>query len=287
MNQTPPRKTSERLVVPSLALGAGIGLLGVLRHRFQASQVFAPRPFPEDLSRPAPFGRRAEDHWFETADQRRLHGWWVAHPKARGTVLFCHGNSSTIGDQIPLLERLRPLRLNIFLFDYRGYGLSAGTPSEKGLFLDVRAAWDYLTSDLGQPAERILLFGNSLGGAVAIDCAQARPAAGLVVQSTFTDIRSMARLRFPKLPAWVARNQFRSADKVASLDLPKLFIHGLRDRVIPSQVGLELYERARAPKQLYLVPKAGHRDVAVRGGRDYLRQLQRFRDQQLPALEPS
>ncbi|MEM7050352.1 MAG: alpha/beta hydrolase [Acidobacteriota bacterium] len=283
MAVTPEKKPHERLVLPSLAVAGSVGLLGLLRHQFQSRQIFEPQGLPEVDAPPSPFGPQAQDQWFESRDGRRLHGWWIVHPRARGTVLFCHGNSGSIGHQIALLERLRPLRMNFFLFDYRGYGQSAGTPSEKGVFLDVRAAWDHLTGPLGQPAEQIILFGHSLGGAIAIDCALDRPVAGLVVQSSFTDIRGMARVRFPRLPAWVARNQFRSRDKVQSLSVPKLFIHGMRDRTIPHQLGVELYEAATAPKQLFLVPRANHRNVALRGGRGYLRQLMRFRDQRLRA----
>lgn len=255
----------------------GIGALGYLRGRYQHSTLFLPERVPEGYWEPSAHGLGAEDVWFE-AEGVRLHGWWMTHPGADASVLYCHGSSGSIVHRTGDFRRLAELRVNLLAFDYRGYGKSAGNPSERGLYADVRAAYDHLVGPLGAAPETTLLFGHSLGGAVAIDAALDRPAAGLVVESSFTDIRDMARSLYPQLPLhWVARNEFRSIAKVARLTLPKLFVHGAEDETVPLELGRRLYEAAAEPKDFYVVPGAGHNDVQTEGGAAYTRRLERFK----------
>lgn len=266
-----------RATLPSLVIAGGIGALGMVRKRFQHQQLFVPDRYPNGIWNPSSYGVPAEDTWFLSEDDTRLHGWWIPQPKARGVVLYCHGNAGNISSRIGVFRHLRRMGLHIFAFDYRGYGRSEGEPTEDGVCADARAAYDHLTSALGESPDRVLLFGHSLGGAVAIDCAGHRPVAGLVVQSTFTNVREMARARFPSLPLhWVARNQFRSIDKVAELEMPKLFIHGTGDETIPHALGRKLFEASSEPKEWYSVPHAGHNDVYRYGGFRYLWRLARF-----------
>ncbi|HUF78753.1 MAG TPA: alpha/beta hydrolase [Thermoanaerobaculia bacterium] len=256
----------------------GIGYLGYLRGRYQHSNVFLPDRFPEGVWDPCGQGLATEDVWFRAADGVALHGWWIAHPRPAGTLLYCHGSSGSIAQRIGIFRQLAKLRLNVFAFDYRGYGRSEGVPSERGLYADARAAHDHLVDVRGASGADIVLFGHSLGGAVAIEVARDRAAAGLVVQSTFTDLKDMARAHHPQLPLhWITRNQFRSIEKVAELDLPKLFIHGTDDDTVPLAVGRRLFDSAAPPKELYLVERAGHNDLHVHGGAAYIRRLVRFR----------
>ncbi len=272
------------ITLPTLAVAGGVGALGYLRNRFQRRRLFLPDRYPNGVWDPAPFGLRVEDRWFRTADGAELHGWWIPHRRARGTVLYCHGSSGSIAHQVGVLAIFGRLRVNLFAFDYRGYGRSSGEPSEAGLYRDARAAFDHLVDELDVPPHEIVLFGHSLGGAVAIDCALERPAAGLVVESAFTQVRDMARASYPNLPLHlVARNQFRSIEKVGRLTLPKLFIHGTADGRVPVAQGRRLYAAASEPKSLYLVAGAGHNDVHRHGGFGYLRRLSRFRAQCLRA----
>jgi fermentation-respiration switch protein FrsA (DUF1100 family) len=256
----------------------GISALGYLRGRYQNGTLYLPDRYPNGVWEPDAHGLVTEDLCFRTADGVDLHGWWIAHPRARGTILYCHGSSGSIAHRVGVFRQLGKLRVNVLAFDYRGYGRSAGVPSERGLYSDVRAAYDHLVGPLGRAAGEVLLFGHSLGGAVAIEAARDRPAAGLVVQSSFTDIRDMARALYPQLPLhWIARNEFRSIGKVAELTLPKLFIHGSEDGTVPLVVGRRLYEAAAEPKELYVVEGAGHNDVHLHGGAAYVRRLKRFR----------
>ncbi len=276
--ETEPSRLSS-LAWPALALTGGIGMLGYLRSRFQHSRVFLPDRYPDGVWKPRSFGLPAEDLWFEAGDGTRLHGWWVPHKNARGTMLYCHGNTGSIAGRIGVFKYLRNLRVNLFAFDYRGYGRSAGSPSEKGLYDDVRSAFDLLVDELGQTPDEIMVFGHSLGGAVAIDCALDRPMAGLIVQSSFTHIRDAAKTMFPTLPMHLAATrQFRNIDKVGQLTMPKLFIHGQADETVPSVLGESLFEAASEPKELYLVRRAGHTDIHRYGGIAYLRKIWKFRN---------
>jgi fermentation-respiration switch protein FrsA (DUF1100 family) len=274
---SPDRSAALRLAVPYLAVAGVLGGLEYLRRRFERRQLFVPDRYPNGVWQPASYGLPAEDVWFRAEDGVELHGWWLAHSRAKGTVLYCHGNSGSIAQQIGVLRHMRRLRVNVFAFDYRGYGRSGGQPSEQGLYRDARAAYDHLVGERGQSASRILLFGHSLGGAVAIDCAGVRPVAGLIAQSTFTHVRDAARASFPSLPVHLlARKQFHSLSKVRSLTMPKLFVHGDADGTLPLALTERLFEEAAAPKELYVVRGAGHNDVYRHGGIRYLRRLSRF-----------
>lgn len=267
------------LAWPALALTGGVSVISYLRSRFQHSRVFLPDRYPDGVWEPGAFGLATEDVWFRSLDGVQLHGWWIPHPSARGTFLYCHGNTGSIAHRIGVFTHLRGLKVNVLAFDYRGYGRSAGSPSESGLFQDVRAAHDHLVDKLGQPPSEILLFGHSLGGAVAIDCALDRPVAGLVVQSSFTHIRDAAKAMFPTLPLHLAATrQFRSIEKVDKIAVPKLFIHGDCDETVPVELGRRLFQAASEPKELYIVRHAGHNDVHRHGGLRYMRRLSRFRN---------
>lgn len=267
------------LALPTLALTGGVGALSYLRRRWQHSRVFLPDRYPNGVWEPEAFGLSVTNVWFDSRDGTKIHGWWMPHSSARGTFLFCHGNTGSIAHRIGVFRHLQRLKVNLLAFDYRGYGKSGGSPSEAGLFQDVRAAHEHLVEVIGQDPTEIILFGHSLGGAVAVDCALDCPVAGLVVQSSFTHIRDAAKAMFPTLPVHLAATrQFRSIEKVDRIQVPKLFIHGDCDESVPVELGRKLFEAASEPKELYIVRRAGHNDVHRFGGTRYLRRLSRFRN---------
>ncbi len=270
-------RRSLRYALGGAAVAGAVAGLEFIRSRFQQRQMFVPSRYPTGIWEPSTYGLPYRDIWFESEDGVALHGWWIEHEKARATVVYCHGNAGSIADRLAIYLELRRLKINIFTFDYRGYGRSAGRPTEDGVCADVRAAVDYVTGELGKAPSRTLLFGHSMGGAVAIDGALHRPVAGLVVQSSFTDVRSMAHHFHPSSPVrWLARNAFRSIEKVPRLALPKLFIHGTADGTVPFSMGEQLFAAAVEPKQWLAVPQAGHNDVHRHRPLRYYRAIGRF-----------
>lgn len=273
-----------RFALPSMAALGSIGALEYLRYRFQRSHMFEPSRYPEGDWQPGQSGLEVEDVEFASEDGTRLHGWWIDGPSqpdgtAPMTVVYCHGNKGCIAERVEIFKRLRRLDINIFAFDYRGFGRSEGEPSENGVYADVRAAVDYVNRDRAVPFEQIILFGHSLGGAIAIDGALNRPQiAGLVVQSSFTQNLDMARHFYPDLPVhWITRNGFRSIEKVRHLPMPKLFIHGDADLKVPFSQGRALFEAAAEPKNWLPIANAEHGDVHLKGGLRYFSRWVQFR----------
>lgn len=195
------------------------------------------------------------------------------NPDARYTVLFSHGNAENVAHNFDYIERMRAAGFSVLAYDYSGYGLSTGRPSERGAYADIDAAYDYLTRQAGVPPERIILHGRSLGGAVAADLASRRPSAGLVLESTFT---SAARVLspYPILPF----DRFRTMAKLPRIRVPTLVIHGTRDEVIRFAHGQRLYDALAVPKQRLWVEGAGHNDLNYVAGDRYWTALRRFAD---------
>lgn len=271
------RSVLWRYSLPSLAAAGTLGLLELARSRFQKSQVFDPSRFPEGEWDPTEHGFDHEDVDFESEDGTRLHAWYFPHRRATQTLVYCHGNRGSIADRLDVYRFLGRLKVNVFAFDYRGFGRSEGKPTEAGVCADTRAAVDYVAEERGAGLDNTILFGHSLGGAIAIDAALDREVSGLVVESSFTQIRDMARDRFPEVPVhWIARNQFRSIEKVPRLEMPKLFVHGTADETTHHVHSERLYEAAAEPKKLLRVPRAGHNDLHLRGSLRYVAHLIRF-----------
>ncbi len=261
----------------SLAAAGGLGLLELFRLRFQHRKVYKPSPLPPAVHHDL----HLEDIQFPSKNGAQLHGWWLPHARPKGSILFCHGNKGNLTTQVDALEKLQTLQMNILAFDYQGYGESEGSPSEKALLGDGRAAYDYLVREKGEDPSRILIFGHSLGGAVAIDLAYHRPeAAGLVAQSTFTCLKDMAKHGYPRLPMHlITSDHFKSIERVPHIGMPKLFVHGLEDKVIPWQFGHRLFETAAPPRRWLEIRGGGHRDLPFRGSLRYLWELVLFRNE--------
>jgi hypothetical protein len=190
--------------------------------------------------------------------------------------LFFHGNAGNITDRYDMILRLMTLPVRVFIIDYRGYGKSEGRPSEGGLYLDAKAAWHYLVSKRVVDPSQIILFGKSLGGAVAIDLATHVEAAGLIVQSSFTSIPDMAKRLIPILPKFLIRTRMDSVSKIARVSCPKLFIHSPADEIVPYALGRRLFQTAAEPKAFYDVSGAPHNETYRVGGEAYLDVLRRF-----------
>jgi len=226
---------------------------------------------------PSDLGLTYQDVFLTTEDGVRLHGWFVPHPDAGYTLLLFHGNAGNISHRLPWIELLHPLAVNIFLVDYRGYGRSGGSPFEEGLYRDARAAYAWWRSEIAGAAKKLVLVGESLGGAVAVDLAAREPVAGLILQSTFNSARDMARTVMPLgLLQPLARIHFDSAAKISSVRCPIFFIHGNRDGIVPLHLGRKLFDAAPGPKDFYEVDGAGHNDLLWISGHELAARLRSF-----------
>jgi len=277
-------------IVVLLSLGfAGYVML------FEDSFIYFPAKYPAGVwereklqAREGEIVARVEDVQLTAADGVRLHGWYctpqvgrngaLESVETRRTLLFLHGNAGNISHRYEIINDFVKLPVNVLIIDYRGYGKSAGSPSEQGLYTDARAAWDYLTTVRNVSASQIVIFGESLGGAVAIDLASKVGACGLVVQSSFTSIADMAAELLPLFPRFILRTKMDSLSKIAEVSCPKLFIHSQADEIIPYQLGRRLFDAAPAPKQFYEVKGASHNLTFDIGGAAYYEALRSFID---------
>lgn len=211
---------------------------------------------------PADAGLEYDDIHFETKDGVTLHGWLIKaaqNYQRAPTLLFLHGNAGNIGDRVEKIRFFHKLDVNVFIIDYRGYGRSEGTPTEEGVYRDARDAFDYLRSRQDIRPDGVIVYGASLGGAVAIDLAVHRPVKALIVDSSFTSAADMAKVIFPAAPAFLLSVKWDSEEKIKELDIPKLFFHSREDRVVPYLLGQRLYEAASEPKEFFDIT-GGHND---------------------------
>lgn len=270
---------ARRAVLPLsilLLAVAAVGLIDLLHRQL----VFFPDPAV--IRTPAAAGLDFQEVYFSAADGVKLHGWFVPapvnrqsavskpaaeHPAANLTILWFHGNAGNIGYQVDdLLTLRRWMAANIFIFDYRGYGNSGGRPSEQGIYQDARAAWRYLLTRPDVDPQRIILYGRSLGTAVAVELAAAPtdgpPPYAVILYSPLTSLRAMAQAVHPRLPIhWLAGGQFNSLSRIGRISSPILIIHSAADEIIPVEQGRQLFAAAPEPKQFLYPDAPGHNDV--------------------------
>jgi fermentation-respiration switch protein FrsA (DUF1100 family) len=238
-------------------------------------------PEPDWIATPDRLGMEAEEVHLTPEPGVQLHAWFFPHPRPLASLLFCHGNAGNASHRLENVFYLLQIGFQVLLFDYRGYGHSSGQPSEAGLYSDAFAAWSHLAARAGKLDAPLVIFGRSLGGAVAVDLAtrlkgERRDAGvGLVVESTFTSIRTLARLIFP-LPMPELPVKYDSLAKIGQIQMPLLAIHGEEDELIPFADGRRLFDTAPEPKTWFPIPHAGHNDTYIVGGEAYFRRLAAF-----------
>ncbi len=204
-----------------------------------------------------------EDAWFQAADGTKLHGWYVPRENPRAVILFCHGNAGNVTDRADILEKLHNTAgVSVLAFDYRGYGRSEGKPNEKGILADARAARAWLAKRENIAEKDIVVMGESLGGAVAVDLAAKDGARGLVLISTFTSAADVAAYHYPFLPVrLLMRTRLDALGQIANYKGPLLEMHGEADTIVPIRLGRRLFEAANEPKQLLVFPHHDHNDT--------------------------
>lgn len=264
------------LLVGSIAFAV---LFSSMWNRIVDSVLFHPTP-GVDLH-PAQVGVEGEEVFLETEDGVRIHGFWLPREGATRAILFLHGNAGNASHRLPNAAALVGLDAHVLLLDYRGYGRSEGRPDEAGVYRDAAAGWAHLTGERGLDPTRIVVFGRSLGGAVAIDLVQDRPIAGLIVESTFSSLADMASRLIPPA-AWFLGGRFDSQSKIERLRAPLLAFHGDRDEIVPYALGQKLFEAAPEPKDFTTLTGAGHNDTVEVGGPPYFDRIRRFLDTVAP-----
>jgi uncharacterized protein len=257
------------LVAWLIAVACALGVLYYLANQ----AVYYPSKYPEGFW-DAQKLVGASDAFIDASDGVKLHGWWVERQGSPLVTLFLHGNAGNITYRAPRIREIVAAGSSVLMLDYRGYGKSSGRPSEQGLYRDIEAGFGYLLGK-GYRAEQIILHGESLGTAVAIDLASRRPCAGLILEAPFTSASDVAGTVVPFVGPLLVRS-YNSLPKIRWIRVPKLFMHGDRDEVIPLRLGQELFAAAQGSKTLWVIPGAGHNDILETAGAEYRHRLQAF-----------
>lgn len=220
--------------------------------------IFIPSRYPEGNWQP--WGLKFEDARFQATDGTKLHGWYVPHNSPSAVILLCHGNGGNITHRADILEKLHDdLGASVMIFDYRGYGQSEGKPNETGVLLDARAARAWLAKREGIAEKDIIMMGESLGGAVAVDLAAKDGAKGLVLISTFSSLPDVAAFHYPIFPVHLLmRNRLDAAGQIMNYKGPLLQMHGDADTIVPFYYGKKLFDAANEPKKLIIIPQHNH-----------------------------
>ncbi len=267
----------------SAAKGGGIVLLLVVfsallvSHSPLIERTFIFFPDRELLGNPADLGLDYDNVSFQASDGVALHGWFVPGP-GEITWLWFHGNAGNISHRLEnLLLVHQKLGVNVFIFDYRGYGNSEGKPSEEGTYREAEGAIEYLESRPDVDPSKIILFGRSLGSGVAVDLATRHMPYGLILESPFTSAADVAKRAFPFLPVgFLVRDMYDSISKIERISAPLLVLHGDQDDIVPIEIGRRLYETANSPKTFHTINSAGHNDTYIVGGDPYFATLRQY-----------
>ncbi|NLF33001.1 MAG: alpha/beta hydrolase [Planctomycetes bacterium] len=281
----PKKPLWRRLTVSVLriAIGAYVGLALLLT---SCQSQFVYMPSRTLTATPDEAGLAYEEVRFTAADGVGLHAWYIPAERERGTVIVCHGNAGNISGRLTTAAIFQDLGLSVLLFDYRGYGLSEGRPTEEGTYLDAAAAWRYLTEQRGVDPATIVVFGRSLGSAIAAHQAAETPPAALIVESAFTSIVDVARQHYGFLPVgWLCRFDYGTEAAIARVRCPVLVIHSRDDEMIPFAMGERVFAAAPQPKR-FLAIAGGHNSGFLMSHKAYVREMDAFLDEMLEPEGP-
>jgi fermentation-respiration switch protein FrsA (DUF1100 family) len=224
---------------------------------------------------PKDIGLEYEEIELRTSDNVSLSAWFIPSERSRAVVLFCHGNGGNISHRLEKILIMNRLGLDTLIFDYRGYGRSTGKPSEKGLYIDVETMYDHLVNEKKLPPEKIVGYGESLGGPVIIELASKRDMAGIIIEDAFTSVREMAKVHFPFIPASFLKSGYNTLDKIENIKIPKLIFHSVNDEIVPFEQGKRIFEAAPEPKE-FVELQGGHNDAFIVSRDVYSSGIDRF-----------
>ncbi|MBL1140982.1 MAG: alpha/beta hydrolase [Proteobacteria bacterium] len=248
--------------------------LNIMFHFFQSNFIY----FPDNtvVTTPDYLSLDYEDLTLKTNDGIELNAWWIPNPNARATLLFFHGNAGNISHRLGSINIFHKLGLSVFIIDYRGYGKSTGKPTEKGTYIDAETAWNYLIKEKNVKPDNIIIFGRSLGGAIAAWLAEKHQATGLIIESSFTSIAEIGKHYYPYLPtSLLARIKYPSINRMQNIHSPVLVIHSATDEIVPYKFGQDLFNAANEPKT-FLDIQGNHNDGYMFSGNTYINGLNHF-----------
>lgn len=204
------------------------------------------------FAHPGTYGWRYDDLRLPAADGPILHGWFIERDPKDPVILVCHGNAGNVSHRLEKAKKFREAGASVLLFDYRGYGQSSGSPNERGTYEDAETFYRYLVKTKSIPSERIVIYGESLGGGVAVETAVRHKSAGLILDSTFTSVVDMGKEIFPWLPvSQMVRYRYENLSKIPAIDCPLLVMHSPQDDIVPYRMGRKLFEAALEPKTFF------------------------------------
>lgn len=274
-----------RVLLPAFILLAGTAFTLAARESYLFDRKVIFFPTKQMVHTPSDMGLYYHDVWLTAEDGTKLHGWFVPG-QGDYTMLWFHGNAGNISHRVDnLLLFNRRLGVSTLIFDYRGYGRSEGKPSERGMYMDAEAALEYLSASYNIDNDKLILFGRSLGCAVAVEMATRHKARAVILESPFTSIEAIARsvrpgplsfLPIHYMALWVLQSRFDSLSKMDSIHTPTLMLHGSMDSVISIEMAQELFAAANEPKRFYTIEGAGHNDTYLTGGEGYFEALREF-----------
>jgi fermentation-respiration switch protein FrsA (DUF1100 family) len=269
--------SSHPLVGLIAILAIVYALIVVMAYLYQSRLIFLPDlPSRKLVVTPDRVGLAYENVSLKTEDGVSLHGWYIPANKSRYTLLFFHGNAGNISHRLESIQIFHELGLSVLIIDYRGYGNSDGRPTEAGTYRDARAAWQYLISERGLDEKNIILFGRSLGGAIAAQLATTVNPGGIIVESAFTSAEALAKTVYWYLPVkLLARIHYPTAEYISRITCPILVIHSRQDDIVPYRQGRQLFDLAPEPKRI-LELRGGHNEGFSVSIRDYVDGLGAF-----------
>ena len=271
----------KRLMTYPLVILAVFVLMALWLRWREPSMIYYPTREIEQT--PDRLGWKFEDVYLTTADAVKINGWFLPAPQSPIsthqsplTVLFLHGNAGNISHRLDKLGFLRELGADVLIIDYRGYGHSEGAPNEQGTYRDAQAAYEYLTKTRGIHPRHIIVYGESLGSAVAVDLAAKHPVAGVVIEEALTSVADVGQKMFPFMPVrLLARNKYDTLSKIGRINAPLLIFHSRDDEYFSWRHAERLFAAAREPKQLVEL-RGGHNDAFLASADTYRTGLQQF-----------
>jgi uncharacterized protein len=225
---------------------------------------------------PEQLPENVQEIYITTEDGLKIQSYLIPDKSSKKIVVYYHGNAGNISHRLSDLSQIRQFGINVLGVGYRGYGKSNGSPSEEGIYLDGKSALEYATNDLGFNMENVYIFGRSIGTTVAVNTAQNKSIAGLILVAPLTSGNDQAKATGLRFISFMAGDSFNNIGKVKNLTSPVLIIHGSKDRVIPYEMGVEIYNEFKTEKKLVTIDGAGHNNISSHFKNEYWKPIFKF-----------